>query len=153
MDPPSLIRCPSPNAPSAAASGPSFGLTEIWPLDSANLLGIHARRGHFGQNLGFSESMGPVRDASAAEESTVTEQSGRLGGGGGGGGGRKRRDATAVAVSEDETPKLTSTSSGNDMVGEIDNSALVILQCYFCNFVGYLRLIRADLDRFCLDFV
>lgn len=136
MDPPSLIRCPSPNAPSAAASGPSFGLAEIWPLDSANLLGIQARRGHFGQNLGFSKSMGSVRDASAAEES----KSGRLvgGGGGGGGGGRRRRDATAVAVSEDETSKLASTSSGNDMVGEIDNSALVILQCHFCNFVGYL---------------
>ncbi|XXG56328.1 hypothetical protein AAC387_Pa03g3765 [Persea americana] len=109
MDPPSLIHGHSPNARSPAASGPSFGLADIWPLDSAIVRGIQSRRGRFGQDLGFSES---VRDGSAPEESTVTEQSGRLGGGGGG---RKRREVAAAAASEDEASKPASTSSGNDV--------------------------------------
>lgn len=143
MDPPSLIHGHSPNARSPAASGPSFGLADIWPLDSANVLGIQSRRGHFGQDLGFSEF---VRDGSAAEESTVTEQSGRLGGGGGGG--SKRREVTAVAASEDEASKPASTSSGNDGVGKVDRCSLladnsvlvlVLVQWHCCNFVGFLR--------------
>ncbi|XXG64205.1 hypothetical protein AAC387_Pa05g2214 [Persea americana] len=99
MDPPSLFRIPSS----------SNGFPDIWPLDSCNLLGIQPRKGHLARNLGFSDPLaaGSARSASAAEESTVTEQSG------GGGGGRKRRGV--VSVSEDETSKLASTSSGNEM--------------------------------------
>lgn len=146
MDPPSLIHGHSPNARSPAASGPSFGLADIWPLDSAIVRGIQSRRGRFGQDLGFSES---VRDGSAPEESTVTEQSGRLGGGGGG---RKRREVAAVAASEDEALKPASTSSGNDVVGKVDRCSLlvdnsilvlVLVQWHCCNFVGFLRLMRS----------
>ncbi|RWR82785.1 transcription factor bHLH1 [Cinnamomum micranthum f. kanehirae] len=111
MDPPSLFRIPSS----------TNGFPAIWPLDSCNLLGIQPRKGHLARNLGFSEPMaaGSARSASAAEESTVTEQSG---GGGGGGGGRKRKDV--VSASEDETSKLASTSSGNEMQADSNGKRL-----------------------------
>ncbi|XP_043687105.1 transcription factor BHLH089-like isoform X2 [Telopea speciosissima] len=115
MDRPSLINAGS--FPSANAS--SYGLTEIWPfsLNGGGVVGgsdqpgsmLGLQRNHFGQNLaGFVETTGSGivnRDVSV-DESTVTEQSGSRGRGR-----RKRRDA----ASEDESSKLVSTSSGNDM--------------------------------------
>ncbi|KAI3521704.1 hypothetical protein L1887_11176 [Cichorium endivia] len=93
MDPPII------NETSFSAANPSsYSLTEIWPFSSINgganeSLGL--KMGSFIN--GFAE---PANNRD--EESSVTEQSG---------GGRKRRDAN----SEDESSKLVSTSSGNDL--------------------------------------
>ncbi|XP_010272169.1 PREDICTED: transcription factor bHLH79-like isoform X2 [Nelumbo nucifera] len=124
MDPPSLIN--EGSFPSANPS--SYSLAEIWPFplnggggvgDSAGVLGL--RRNHFGQNLsGFVETNGngtvAVNRDLSIDESTVTEQSGSRGGSG-----RKRRDAG----SEDESSKLVSTSSGND-VNDCDGKRLKV---------------------------
>ncbi|XP_042500821.1 transcription factor BHLH089-like isoform X2 [Macadamia integrifolia] len=106
MDPPSLINAGS--FPSANSS--SYGLTEIWPFllnGGGGMLGL--QRNHFDQNLaGFVETIGTgiVNRDTSVDESTVTEQSGSRGRAR-----RKRRDA----VSEDESSKIVSTSSGNEM--------------------------------------
>lgn len=113
MDPPSLIN----EGSFLSANASSYSLSEIWPFalngggsvgESGGVLGL--RRNHFGQNLGgFGETTGTGtgnRDVSV-DESTVTEQSGSRGEVG-----RKRRGA----ASEDESSRLVSTSSGNDMV-------------------------------------
>ncbi|CAI9281331.1 unnamed protein product [Lactuca saligna] len=94
MDPPII------NETSFSAANPSsYSLTEIWPFSSINGGGNEGLGLKMGSSFinGFVEP-GNNRD----EESSVTEQSG---------GGRKRRDAN----SEDESSKLVSTSSGNDL--------------------------------------
>ncbi|KAL4584001.1 hypothetical protein LXL04_008589 [Taraxacum kok-saghyz] len=93
MDPPII------NETSFSAANPSsYSLTEIWPFSSINgggNEGLGLKMGSFIN--GFGEA-GNNRD----EESSVTEHSGS---------GRKRRDAN----SEDESSKLVSTSSGNNL--------------------------------------
>ncbi|KAF8378353.1 hypothetical protein HHK36_029692 [Tetracentron sinense] len=106
MDPPSLIN--EGSFPSANAS--AYSLDGIWPFplnsgggvsESGGDLGL--RRSPLGQNSGgFAETTRTRirnRDVSV-DESTVTENSGR-----------KRIDA----ASEDESSKLVSTNSGNDL--------------------------------------
>lgn len=95
MDPPII------NETSFSAANPSsYTLTGIWPFSSVN----------GGRNEGLGLKMGTLitrlgePNNNRDEESTVTEHSG-------GGGGLKRRDAN----SEDESSKLVSTSSGNDL--------------------------------------
>ncbi|XP_068636842.1 transcription factor BHLH089-like [Aristolochia californica] len=112
MDPSSLIH--ESSFPTSNTSASPYNLAEIWqfPIDNAGvsdstgMIGFRpgARRGNYPQALAFAEApLGNNRDVSV-EESTVTEQSGRSGG-------RKRRDS----ASEDESSKLVSTSSGNEM--------------------------------------
>ncbi|KAK9278972.1 hypothetical protein L1049_028554 [Liquidambar formosana] len=102
MDPPLV------NESSFSPANPSsYSLAEIWPLgagigDPNGGLGL--RMSNLGQNLGGLVETSANRDGSA-EESTVTEQSGSRSGG------RKRVDAN----SEDESSKIVSTSSGNDV--------------------------------------
>ncbi|KAK6920790.1 Myc-type, basic helix-loop-helix (bHLH) domain [Dillenia turbinata] len=103
MDPPLI------NESSFTAANPSsYSLAEIWPFNSGicdNNGGLGLRMGNFSQNLsGFPETS-TNRDVSI-DESTVTEQSGSRGG-------RKRKHV--MASSEDESSKLVSTSSGNDL--------------------------------------
>ncbi|XP_010257734.1 PREDICTED: transcription factor bHLH79-like isoform X5 [Nelumbo nucifera] len=122
MDPPLINECPFP-----AANPSSYSLAEIWPFplnggggvgDSAGVLGL--RRNHFRQNSGgFVDSSGTgtaVNRDMSMNESTVTEQSVSRGGNG-----RKRSDAG----SEDESSKLVSTSSGND-VNDCDGKRLKV---------------------------
>lgn len=96
---------PLVNESSFSPANPSaYSLAEIWPLGG----GIGEPNGglglHMSQNLGgFADNSGN-RDGSA-EESTVTEHSGSRGGG------KKRKDTN----SEDESSKMVSTSSGNDL--------------------------------------
>ncbi|PSS07838.1 Transcription factor bHLH79 like [Actinidia chinensis var. chinensis] len=96
MDPPII------NEASFSAANPSsYSLTEIWPFPINGEPGIGGGLGLRMSSLsGFGEAA-MNRDLSV-DESTVTEQSG---------GGRKRR----YANSEDESSRLVSTSSGNDL--------------------------------------
>ncbi|KAK6924926.1 Myc-type, basic helix-loop-helix (bHLH) domain [Dillenia turbinata] len=103
MDPPLI------NESSFTAANPSsYSLAEIWPFSNGicdNNGGLGLRMGNFSQTLsGFAETS-TNRDVSI-DESTVTEQSRSRGG-------RKRKDV--MANSEDESSKLVSTSSGNDL--------------------------------------
>ncbi|CAK9141417.1 unnamed protein product [Ilex paraguariensis] len=104
MDPPIV------NESSFSAANPSsYSLAEIWQFpingngESGGALGL--RMCSFS---GFGE-VATNRDLSI-DESTVTEQSGSRGNGGGA---RKRK----AANSEDESSKLVSTSSGNELDG------------------------------------
>ncbi|XP_077212860.1 transcription factor BHLH094-like isoform X2 [Tasmannia lanceolata] len=104
MDPPSMIHESSFHSSNAASS---YGFSDIWQFqldsggDSGGILGIQSRprRANLGQNVGFTEPR-TGRDL-LVEESTVTERSGS----------RKRRGS----ASGDESSKLVSTSSDNDM--------------------------------------
>ena len=98
MDPPII------NEASFSAANPSsYSLAEIWPFPIIGEPGIGGGLGLRMSSLsGFGEAA-LNRDLSV-NESTVTEQQS--------GGGRKR----AYANSEDESSKLVSTSSGNDLV-------------------------------------
>ncbi|KAI3673455.1 hypothetical protein L6452_39574 [Arctium lappa] len=97
MDPPII------NETSFSAANPSsYSLTGIWSFSSVN----GGRNEGLGLKIGSLISRLGEPNNNRDEESTVTEHSG-----GGGGGGRKRRDAN----SEDESSKLVSTSSGNDL--------------------------------------
>jgi len=100
MDP-SLI-----NESSFSAANPSaYSLAEIWPFGAEpGSAGLGLRMGSLGPNLGGAGESSTNRDGSA-EESTVTEQSG--------GDGKKRKEVS----SEDESSKMVSTSSANDLVG------------------------------------
>ncbi|KAG9449601.1 hypothetical protein H6P81_009566 [Aristolochia fimbriata] len=112
MDPSSLIH--ESSFPASNTSTSAYNLAEIWQFpidsgavtDSAPILGIQpaARRATYPQALPFADAPLPNNRDVSVEESTVTEHSGRSGG-------RKRRDS----ASEDESSKLVSTSSGNDM--------------------------------------
>ncbi|XP_023764801.1 transcription factor bHLH79 [Lactuca sativa] len=98
MDPPII------NESSFSVANPSsYSLTGIWPFSSVN--------GGRNESLGLKMSTLISRlgepNNNGDDESTVTEHSG----GGGGGGGRKRMDVNF----EDESSKITSTSSGNDL--------------------------------------
>ncbi|XAR50111.1 hypothetical protein NMG60_11004350 [Bertholletia excelsa] len=107
MDPPLI------NANSFSAANPSsYSLAEIWPFPiNGGGGGVgEPRGGGLGLRMSNLSGFGEVasnRDISV-DESTVTEQSASRGSGGGG---RKRRDANL----EDESSKLVSTSSGNDL--------------------------------------
>ena len=105
MDPPLI------NETSFSAANPSaYSLAEIWPfpinpgsdLNFAIGGGLGLRMGNLG---GFGETSGH-RDGSI-EESTVTEQSV--------GCGTKRKDLS----SEDESPKIVSTTTANELVGSL----------------------------------
>lgn len=104
MDPPLI------GEGSFSTANPS--LSEIWPFniggDSGGMLGLRmGLTGGFGSGLIDALMNNNGRDGSI-EESSVTEQSGSLGGGVG----RKRREN----FSEDESSKLVSTtSSGNEL--------------------------------------
>ncbi|KAJ4961346.1 hypothetical protein NE237_021256 [Protea cynaroides] len=104
MDPPSLINGGS--FPSANAS--SYGLTEIWPfpLNGGGVGGVLGLRSNHLAGYVETRGTGIVNRDVLVDESTITEQSESRGGAR-----RKRRDAT----SEDESSKLVSTSSDNDM--------------------------------------
>lgn len=117
MDPPLV------NESSFSAANPSsYSLAEIWPFrgetGSGGGGGLGLRMGNLVQSLGGLGESSANRDGSV-EESTVTEQSG---------GGRKRRDVS----SEDESSKIVSTSSANDLVG-------LELLCgqFFISFFGF----------------
>ncbi|CAI9262381.1 unnamed protein product [Lactuca saligna] len=95
MDPPII------NESSFSVANPSsYSLTGIWPFSSVN--------GGRNESLGLKMSTLISRlgepNNNRDDESTVTEHSG-------GGGGRKRMDVNF----EDESSKITSTSSGNDL--------------------------------------
>ncbi|XP_043707846.1 transcription factor BHLH094-like isoform X1 [Telopea speciosissima] len=126
MDPPPLMN----DGSFRSVNTSSYSLTEIWPFplngsgavgvaEPSSVLGL--RRHHFGQNLaGFVETTGSgtVNRDMSVDESTVTEQSGSRSGAG-----RKRTDA----ASEDESSKLVSTSSGNDMQNDSDGKRQKVL--------------------------
>ncbi|KAI4343809.1 hypothetical protein L6164_011116 [Bauhinia variegata] len=105
MDPPLINESTfSPANPSA------YSLAEIWPFSGElGSGGLGLRMGNLTRNLGDFADTSMHRDGSA-EESTVTEQSG---GGGASASGirRKRKDAN----SEDESSKMVSTSSANEL--------------------------------------
>lgn len=98
MDPPLV------NESSFSAANPSaYSLASIWPFggdQGGSVLGL--RMANLAQNLGGFRECSTNRDGSM-EESTVTEQSG---------GGRKRKDVS----SEDESSRMVSTSSANQLV-------------------------------------
>lgn len=96
MDPPIV------NESSFSAANPSsYSLDEIWPFNGEpGNGGLGLRMGNLS---GFLD--GQMNRDGSAEVSTVTEQSG------GGGIGRKRKDVS----SEDESSKMVSTSSANDL--------------------------------------
>ncbi|XP_059443698.1 transcription factor bHLH79 [Corylus avellana] len=98
MDPPLI------NESSFSAANPSaYSLAEIWPLSAEpGSGGLGLRMGSLRPNLGGVGESSANRDGSA-EESTVTEQSG--------GDGKKRKEVS----SEDESSKMVSTSSANDL--------------------------------------
>lgn len=100
MDPPLV------NESSFSAANPSaYSLASIWPFvgeHGGSALGL--RMASLGQNLGGFIESSTNRDGSL-EESTVTEQSG---------GGRKRKDVS----SEDESSRMVSTSSANQLVSD-----------------------------------
>ncbi|KVH98891.1 transcription factor bHLH79-like [Cynara cardunculus var. scolymus] len=94
MDPPII------NETSFSAANPSsYSLTGIWTFSSFN----GGRNESLGLKMGSLISRLGEPNNNRDEESTVTEHSG---------GARKRRDAN----SEDESSKLVSTSSGNDLI-------------------------------------
>ncbi|PIA62378.1 hypothetical protein AQUCO_00200402v1 [Aquilegia coerulea] len=118
MDPSSMIN---------DANGSSYNLAEIWQFPLTNNGGVSesggvlsGRRGHLGQNLaGFGDmGTGSRGNMSIDDSSVVTEYSGRNGDASG----KKRRDATG---SEDESSKLMSTSSGNDL-NDVDGKRLKV---------------------------
>lgn len=101
MDPPLV------NESSFSAANPSaYSLAAIWPFggeQGGSTLGL--RMANLGQILGGFPESSTNRDGSM-EESTVTEQSG---------GGRKRKDVS----SEDESSRMVSTSSANQLVSAL----------------------------------
>lgn len=107
MDPPLITEISF-----SAANPSSYTLTEIWPFAA-----INGETGGGGLGLRMGNLVGgPSELDGSVEESTVTEQSV---GGGGGGSGRKRRDLSL----EDETSNMVSTtSSGNEFVGSLQNA-------------------------------
>ena len=117
MDPPLISE-----SSFSAANPAAYSLAEIWPFRPEQLAGSGLRVANLGPNpAGFSETSAN-RDGSM-EESTVTEQSA-------GGGGRKRRDVSP----EDESSKMVSTSSANELV----------------RFLGFFFLILGAEFLFCL---
>ncbi|XP_074284669.1 transcription factor bHLH79-like [Silene latifolia] len=112
MDPPLI------NEGSFSTTNPS--MAEIWPLNSGDsgLLGLRMGSGSFGNSLidnllnnnGGVANFGNINRDVSLEESSVTDQSGSLGGVNR----RKRREL----VYEDETSKVVSTtSSANELKG------------------------------------
>lgn len=104
MDPPLV------NESSFSPANPSsYSLAEIWPFAGNGIGdlngGLALRMSNLSRNSNRFTENSANRDGSV-EESTVTEQSWSRGGG------RKRRDAN----SEDESSKIVSTSSGNDLI-------------------------------------
>ncbi|KAI3504633.1 hypothetical protein L2E82_46544 [Cichorium intybus] len=94
MDPPII------NESSFSVANPSsYSLTGIWPFSSVN----GGRNEDLGLKMGTLVRRLGQPNNNPDDESTVTEHSGS--------GGRKRRDANF----EDESSKITSTSSGNDL--------------------------------------
>ncbi|XP_004138140.1 transcription factor bHLH79 [Cucumis sativus] len=108
MDPPLV------NESSFSAANPSsYSLASIWPFggdQGGSVLGL--RMANLAQNLGGFRECSTNRDGSM-EESTVTEQSG---------GGRKRKDVS----SEDESSRMVSTSSANQLSNSNDKRMKVV---------------------------
>lgn len=99
----------------AAVAASSYNLPEIWqfPLTATGGVGESSgRRDQLGQELAGFVEMGTGSRNVSVDDSTVTEYSGRNGDGCGK---KKRRDA---AGSEDESSKLVSSSSGNELQNE-----------------------------------
>lgn len=96
MDPPIISE-----ASFSAANPSSYSLAEIWPFS----INANEPSGSLGLRMGSLSGFGELNRDMSVEESTVTEQSASRCGD------RKRRDAN----SEDESSKIVSTSSDNDL--------------------------------------